>query len=292
MSPIKRKVVRKFVGNSPSPPVGPMVNQAMRARGISFMSWAINNACRDGRYWIRHETPKCIEVKGADLCHQFRKGGKLSADTCDAFFRRSQEADVGEIGSSIIQSPRHWVETDFAEAVLRGKDYTKCRAVQQIFIGGHILHDVSQCSQIVALARHGGNWCALVWNTHFKQVTIFARGATSNGFDVTKDMEDLMDNLHGAMERCAAQLFNGWEIDWQWWPKLGVDASDLGGIGDGIQALAFCKMFTGSNHAECRAMLAADFVDVQAAEIMYDLLHLRHNTGQLPDEFLESNSSS
>jgi hypothetical protein len=61
-------------------------------------------------FWVRHGTPKFIEISSAQIIRQFGPNGKYEPDTLDALLRRFQQPRANH-------PPPDWrifIETDFA----------------------------------------------------------------------------------------------------------------------------------------------------------------------------------
>jgi hypothetical protein len=66
--------------------------------------------CLTHRYWVRHGSPKFIEISMAQLTEQFTGKHSYEPDTCDALLRRFQQMSY----NGVAISWRHYLETDFA----------------------------------------------------------------------------------------------------------------------------------------------------------------------------------
>ncbi|KAL6641970.1 hypothetical protein ACP70R_020151 [Stipagrostis hirtigluma subsp. patula] len=248
-SPVIKKVAKPGVYAKPPWKVtdGPPRRERHAAR--SFYEWAVANVNEDNSViWVRHDTPKFVEISSADLVNQLRTGGSVAPDTCDAVIRTFAQTEQ-RVGSK--SSWRHFLETDFSSV-----------SVRQQFAGDHMDYDISHCQLFFCLAMIEKNWTAIAWDMKRKQITAYAPGFRASGKkNPWASHSEAIDTLHSAMKECIEEYFVGWRMCWDNWPKVLLECNSQG------------QDMRGNHWPErvCNSTAARE-------ELMFDLMHLRGNT--------------
>uniref|UniRef100_A0ACD5Z8M2 Uncharacterized protein n=1 Tax=Avena sativa TaxID=4498 RepID=A0ACD5Z8M2_AVESA len=105
------------------------------------------------RYWIVHDTPSLVCVRGHALREQLAGDGNFEHELMCVALRRYSQVDSEVDQGCPYLNWRIILEADFATLVLAGKDYLRSVHVQSQLIGGHIKFSIA-CCQFVSLLSH------------------------------------------------------------------------------------------------------------------------------------------
>ncbi|XP_051209463.1 uncharacterized protein [Lolium perenne] len=220
----------------------------------------------------------------AQIKTQFTGKHSYEPDTCDALLRRFQQMSY----NGVAISWRHYLETDFAMRALAGEDYLSSRSIQNQWIGKQIMYDVSKCMLIITMAMVDNKWVSFAWDLKRRQLTIHD---ASNKLDKWESHKIVATILNSALRKCIAAYFDGWNVDLGRWATVYTSASSRGDDKENscrdfaTDALYFCQTFDGVKQGGRLTSPKDDFPT--QADLLFDVLHLKNNTGTLPPQFVQ-----
>ncbi|TVU43725.1 hypothetical protein EJB05_10213 [Eragrostis curvula] len=255
----------------------------------SFYKWLLSRSYSEiDSIWIRHESPRFIELSGKMLKRQLCDGIETGYDLFDISIRRLKQLDSFMQHGDDSARWRHLLESDFAMKVLCSQSVKGDKSAREQFAGSQVNYDIARCQMIVIPVRTKESWCVYFWDMRREEIFIVDPSAGSKLESLTLSKhKGTIDKIHSSLIVTISDIFDGWNPKWDGCKRtvVRIGKEPWKSVESAFVTLYCIKNFDGQ-----KIVADPSPVSIQSFKeyLLYELLDIKGNRGKKPDVYVET----
>ncbi|TVU07980.1 hypothetical protein EJB05_41362, partial [Eragrostis curvula] len=235
----------------------------------SFYKWLSSSSYSEvDSIWIRHESPRIIELSGRMLKRQLCDGIETGYDLFDISIRRLKQLDSFMQHGDDSARWRHLLESDYATKVLYSQTVKGDKSAREQFAGSQVNYDISHMRR--------------------EEIFILDPSAGSNLDSMTLvNHKESIDKIHSSLIATITDIFDGWIPNWDGSKRtvVRIGKEPCKSVESAFVTLYCIKNFDGQ-----KIVADPSPVSMQSFKeyLLYELLDIKGNRGKKPDVYVET----